>query len=507
MSETHGSPGGKEQALPASSHSNERRPALSTKISPIQAAILVGLTLAVFCVMGALVVALRANSQLLSELAVPDPTTAVATPTPVPSAGLVPTTAPSSTVTSAPRLPTPTATLVVPPDFINRDKLNQIRAIVVNVRGLQPLREVPSQFLTRAQLRQHLETEYAAASVSSALERRREILVALDLLDPSADFRKIALDSAAQNIGGFYSPEEQVLYLVAESVNMFASEEVVYAHEYTHALQDQHFGLTRFLGEGMNADEAIAARALVEGDATLVMEAYQFSEITPDQLEYLAYRASLAEPEVIERVSPSLGVLTLFPYLQGSAFAYALWADAGLGWDKIDAAYQDPPVSSEQIMHPEKYLAHDAPRVVSLPDLSPALGKGWREVERDVLGEVGLLAWLLDHLDWNAASEGAAGWDGDMVTLWSDGQGSTVLVARSIWDAPGEAAEFFETFTDYLTRRALGVPQLTLNEAGRRVWEYEGRATFLARAGDQVLIILAPDRAVLDGVRSLFPEF
>jgi 2-C-methyl-D-erythritol 4-phosphate cytidylyltransferase len=76
-----------------------------------------------------------------------------------------------------------------------------------------------------------------------------------------------------------------------------------------------------------------------------------------------------------------------------------------------------------------------------------------------------------------------------------------------VWDAPGEAVQFFETYTDYLTRRGLGVPKLTLNEPGRRVWEYAGRATLLARAGDQVLIILAPDRAVLDRVKNLFPEF
>ena len=102
---------------------------------------------------------------------------------------------------------------------------------------------------------------------------------------------------------------------------------------------------------------------------------------------------------------------------------------------------------------------------------------------------------------------GAAGWDGDTYTLWLDGQGAHVLVVRTVWDAPGEAVQFFETFTDHLTRRSLGVPQLTLNEPGRRIWEYEGRSTYLARAGDQVLIILAPDRAVLDRVRSLFPEF
>jgi hypothetical protein len=158
-------------------------------------------------------------------------------------------------------------------------------------------------------------------------------------------------------------------------------------------------------------------------------------------------------------------------------------------------------------MHPEKYLVRDEPQQISLPDLGPSLGAGWQEVDRDVMGEIGLLAWLLDHLDWNAAAEGAAGWDGDGYTLWSDGGGAYVLAVRSVWDAPGEAAQFFESITEYVTRRALGVPELTLNEPGRRLWEYTGRAIFLARADDQVLIILAPDRAVLDRVRQAFPEF
>jgi hypothetical protein len=237
------------------------------------------------------------------------------------------------------------------------------------------------------------------------------------------------------------------------------------------------------------------------------MGAYQFTEITDSELQYTAYRASFVEREVIDAVSPSLGVLTFFPYLEGSYFVYNLWVEAGFRWDRVNAAYDAPPVSSEQVMHPEKYFARDEPQVLTLPDLGPVLGEGWQEVDRDVLGEIGLLAWLLDHLDYQAAAEGAAGWDGDKYTLWLNGHGAHVLVVRTVWDAPGEAAQFFETFTDYLTRRSLGVPELILNEPGRRIWEYEGRATYLARANGQVLIILTPDRAVLDRVRSLFPEF
>ncbi|GAB4530247.1 MAG: hypothetical protein Kow0063_08190 [Anaerolineae bacterium] len=483
------------------------QPPAQTGMSGTQMLILAGLGLAVVCVLGALFVSVLLNRDLLLAAITTEQTapqsTLPSTPTPAPT----PTATPSPTATSLPLPPTSTPTLVVPPDFINRDKINEITGYVVNIRGLQPVRDVPPHFLTRNQLREYLEAGYTQERISSALDRNQELYIAMDLLDPTTDFAAVVLDSAAQNIAGFYTPDQQVLYLVAESVNMFASEEIVYAHEFTHALQDQHFGLARFLDEGLNADQAIAARALIEGDATLVMDAYQFTEITDSELEYMAYRASFVEREVVDAISPSLGVLTFFPYTQGSYFVYTLWAGSGFVWDRVNAAYHDPPLSSEQVMHPEKYLAGDEPRKVILPDLGQALGEGWWEADHNVLGEIGLLAWLLDHLDYETASAGAAGWDGDEYTLWLDGHGARVLAVRSAWDAPGEAAQFFETFTDYISRRALGVPQLTLNEPGRRIWEYEGRATFLARTGDQVLIIFAPDRPVLDQVRNLFSEF
>jgi hypothetical protein len=488
-----------QEPEPGSDKSKEK----PSSMSGTQTAILAGLVLGVLCMLGILIFSILVNRDVLFG-SLPEQ---ALVPSLTPPASPSPTATPSPTVTPVPRLPTSTPTRVVPPDFINRDKIQEITNYVVNIRDLEPLQDVPPFFLTRVQLRERLETEYTAPRISSALDRERELYIALDLMDPTTDLASIVLDSAAQHTAGFYTPYEKKLYLVAESVNMFASEEIVYAHEYTHALQDQHFNLARFLDETRNADQAIAGRALIEGDATLVMGAYQFSEVTASELQYMAYRASFVEQQVIDAVSPSLSVLTFFPYVQGSNFVYTLWADGDFGWDRVNAAYSDPPTTSEQVMHPEKYLVRDEPQPITLPDLAPALGPGWHEIERNVLGEIGLLAWLLDHLDWTTASEGAAGWDGDMYTLWVDGEGSHVLVVQSAWDAPGDAAQFFEIFTEYLTRRALGVPKLTVNEPGRRVWEYEGQATYLARTGDQVIIILAPDRAVLDRVSSLFPDF
>jgi hypothetical protein len=218
-------------------------------MSLTQMLILAGLAVAVFCVLGALIVSVIVNRDRLLGTAPSEQSITQSTPevTSIPSATLTAT--PSPTATSVPRPPTSTPTLVVPPDVINRDKINEIAGYVVSIRGLEPLQEVPSQFLTRAELRQYLETEYTQERISSALDRNRELYIAMDLLAPTADFEAVALDSAAQNIAGFYTPDQQVLYLIAESVNMFASEEMVYAHEYTHALQDQHFGLARYLGE------------------------------------------------------------------------------------------------------------------------------------------------------------------------------------------------------------------------------------------------------------------
>jgi hypothetical protein len=505
--------------------SSESQPAPPARTGPAaisrtQLLILAGLALAVVCVLGVLAAVVIANRGLLPDAPAAEPVAVQEPPAPGPVPTMTPRAQPpvgdaqppfgTATLppadTATPRPPTPTATLVVPPDVINRDKINQITSYVASLRGLKPLRDVPAVFLSQAQLRQKLEAEYTEQRLSSALDRDRELYVALDLLSPAVDFRKIVLDSAAQSVAGFYTPEEQVLYVIAESVNMFAGEEIVYAHEYTHALQDQHFGLKRFLSADMNADQAIAARALAEGDATLVMGAYEYTNITNSEMEYMAYRAAFVKREVIDAASPALGVLTFFPYLQGTRFVFALWAD-GQSWSKVNAAYNAPPASSEQVMHPEKYLAHDAPRAVTLPDLGRPLGEGWREVDRNTLGEIGLLAWLSDHLDQTAAAEGAAGWGGDAYTLWMDEQGHQVLAVKSVWDTPSEAAQFYQTFGDYVTHRSLGVPRLTLDETDRRLWEYEGRATFLARAGDGVLIILAPDRAMLERVRGAFPEF
>src|SRR5207249_4153529 len=135
--------------------------------------------------------------------------------------------------------------------------------------------------------------------------------------------------------------------------------------EFTHALQDQHFDLEEAQSGPTDEDRARAALALIEGDATLtsVLFASQFL----DRTEALQ-RDDPDGGTVWANAPPAVERLVEFPYREGFFFALGLWRMAG--YDVLNEAYRDPPRSTTQILHPERYLAHWQPIPVSLPDLA-----------------------------------------------------------------------------------------------------------------------------------------
>jgi hypothetical protein len=175
----------------------------------------------------------------------------------------------------------------------------------------------------------------------------------------------------------------------------------------------------------------------------------------------------------------------------------------------INAAYLNPPTSSEQILHPEKYLdvPKDDPRAVDLPDLTEDLAEGWRLVAQDVLGELVLLTHL-DHFlpSTPDATEAASGWDGDLAALWQDAEGREVLVVRSVWDSPEDATEFANAYASLIETR-LTDPRRVLRPIiprGGRWWRGDAGDAYLQRDDDTVLIIWAPDTDVMERVLSAF---
>ncbi len=133
----------------------------------------------------------------------------------------------------------------------------------------------------------------------------------------------------------------------------------------------------------------------------------------------------------------------LFPYQQGLAFVSTL-AGSG-GWPAVDRAYGRLPDSTEQILHPEKYLAGEKPVAVPLDGaaLAKAMGAGWTSTPADTLGEFQLSTWLRENgvpaLDAQAA---AAGWGGDRIEYLRGPNGAYALALLTRWDTPKDASEF-----------------------------------------------------------------
>ncbi len=322
--------------------------------------------------------------------------------------------------------------------------LPQIRAAVAAIRGLQPSGAVAPVVIDEATLRRNLQAEYDAEYPPAELEKTEHLLATLGLLEVGASLRDLNLDLQAGQVAGYYSPDRDELYVVSRSGGIGPVEWATYAHEYTHQLQDQNFDLD---GLGLDAidqsDRSLARLALIEGDASITQQAWMQEALTPAELGEIV-RASL-DPEglaALQRAPLVLRETALFPYREGLGFATFL-ATSG-GFDSVNAAYDDLPSSTEQVIHPEKYLAREAPLQVVVPEgAGSLLGAGWREEGRDTLGELYLRTWLrAGGLGSTEARAAAGGWGGDRVVLFEGPGGAHAALLVTTWDALEDAAEF-----------------------------------------------------------------
>ena len=213
------------------------------------------------------------------------------------------------------------------------------------------------------------------------------------------------------------------------------------AHELIHALQDQAFDLDAFFPEDEeNDDLARAKTALVEGDAVVGSSEYARTFLTRTEIRQI-YSSGNDGPD-LSRIPPFLFKLLAFPYQQGAVFVTAI--HSGTGWDSVDAAYSDYPLSTEHILHPEKYLAGEQPVTVTLPDFTAALAPGWETIDEGVLGEFIIATYLENRLTGSRAANAAEFWGGDAYALIRNSdQDESALASLSTWDSVEDAQGLF----------------------------------------------------------------
>lgn len=422
-------------------------------------------------------------------------------------------TPPAATATPPPPIspvpPTPTADPppVRTPTLSAQDAaaMDELQRQVSTLRGLTPRRPVPRVLLDPADLSAHVVERFLRDSPRAQLEDDVRVLAALGLLEPGFDLWDLLRRLHEEQTAGYYDEEEQVLYVVSDA-GFGGPERLTYVHEFVHALQDQHYDLRDGLGvraeacRGEQADRCAAVRALLEGDATLLEAQWLRTYASAQDLDELrTFFAAFASP-VFDSAPAFLQEDVLFPYVHGQAFVSHLYRQGG--WAAVEAAYADPPVSTEQILHPSRY-PRDTPSRLAVPDLSAALGEGWVELRRAVVGEWTSRLMLKAYLEPEVAEQAAAGWGGDLLLAYhhaASGQTAVLLVTR--WDTVLDAQQFLYGLRDAGQLR-FG-DHMPRGEAGA-VWGGPGGFALAERGNDQTIWIVAPEAGQVQALRQAVP--
>jgi hypothetical protein len=371
--------------------------------------------------------------------------------------------------------------------------VEQIKQDTAAFRNLRPKRPVRTVFLTSEQLRGQFQAD--AAQASPATRQRDNVQFWLMRLSdtPTYDVLDVQTQALGEDVLGFYRFSDKTMYIRTDTDVLSPRARITLAHEYTHALQDQYYNLSR-LSQVCNprgvcdSDRALAIRALVEGDATITGFTYGQRRLTGDELRSVFGSGDGSGSGGGSALPTFFQQLVAFPYVQGSEFVIEL-VRARDGYSAVDRALRDTPVSTEQILHPEKYLSRprDLPKPVTLPDVARELGAGWRMTDNTNLGELGIRAWFAQLGAPDAAAVGA-GWGGDRFQFFQKDE-AAVLVIATRWDTETDATEYVANITDRMA--AAGVPQTD------GIWNDGARIYALSRNKDRISLIAGNDLAAV----------
>lgn len=392
-------------------------------------------------------------------------------------------------------------------------QMDQIQQDVEAIRGLRMKTDLQRALMTPEELKDTVINDFFKDYTPEEAAGDVKVLSTLGLLEPGFDLLTFYQDLYSEQIAGFYDSETKEMYVVAGE-NFGGMERMTYAHEFNHVLQDQNYDLENGLklnDENCEADTeyCAAVSSLVEGDSTLTETQWILKYSTKqDKKDLLSFQDSYSSP-VYDSAPQYMQQDFLFPYSQGYAFVEGLYNDGG--WQAVDGAFADPPVSTEQILHPEKYPA-DKPMKVEMPDIAGMLGEGWSELDNNVMGEWYTYLFLAYgraeqfRMDEEAAKAAAAGWAGDTYLYYAQDDTEEYLFTwNMLWESPQDADEFFGLAVDYGKAR-WGIPAEDKNN--RTSWTSDADSTIILRkTGERVLWLMSSTAELNQSALNLFTEF
>lgn len=409
-------------------------------------------------------------------------------------------------------------------DGLTDEELNAVvaraMARVEKTRNLEFEEEVPVRIIDREAYRNRTDQAFANATEAERHHHNTKY-EALYMVNQSADALELLRANQGGSVVGFYSIAEKELVLVSDNPETLELDELTLAHELVHALQDQHFDLSRY--DRKTTETHNAVNGIIEGDANYVQNRYQ------DNCEEEAW--GTCEIPDGARTGGGVAHIGLFvvsfqPYSDGPAFVDHIYQNHG--WEGVNEVYDDPPASTEQVIHPRLYGV-DEPADVSISDRSD---DEWHvlELENSInyaeFGEAGIFSMFLypgfasnqgtqiipvssfftneELTPYNYESKYSAGWDGDKLLPYVKNDSESVrdsgYVWKTVWDTSDDAREFNEGYRAMLEYH--GAEETTDNTFIIPVESGFTGAVHLERRENTVTIVKAPTVIEINSIRA-----
>ena len=402
---------------------------------------------------------------------------AAAQPAPTPGPTSVPTVAPIDLLSALPKI------------------MDEAEANVVKLRGIELEVNANVEFKSREDLKEITQGFFRRPDIRQQVFEAQELYKALGLMAEDDDLEEILTKIQLQQVNALFDDQTEKVYVVLEQSTIGATGKLAYALAYMGAVQQELFDIAAIRQRTRNqgADAFRAANALIMGDVSQVSAGYIATALTGDEARVV--REPVADSELLK--APRIVRETvLFPFQEGGEFIAQLFGEGG--WEAVNSAYSDPPVSTEQVLHIQKYIDREEPHNTRIPDISADLGKGWNQVASDTMGEFILRVFLEEYLDLNQASNAAMGWGGDQYSLLNGPLGERLLISMISWDTFQDAAEFLDAFQVFMGVKYQGVEGVSSDgDQSTRQWVTPDETVFVGRIGPAILWITGESRAMV----------
>ncbi|SPF52443.1 conserved hypothetical protein [Candidatus Sulfopaludibacter sp. SbA4] len=334
---------------------------------------------------------------------------------------------------------------------------NGIAKELTQISGMPLHHAVPCDFITKDKINEFLKKRVKDAASPEEIRAEELTLKKFGLVPQDFDLAKNTVDLLTEQAAAFYDYDKKKLFITESTPS--ENQEPVLAHELSHALADQSFNLAKYIRQGRKSDDGATARlAVMEGQATWLMSEYlarKNGQSLKDSPELVAMMSNMSESgggqyPVYESAPLYLRLTLVFPYTKGMLFQNAVFQrDSQYAFAEV---FRRPPVSTQQILHPDKYFANVKPTEPDLPD--PHLPHGYKGLVGGSLGELEHGILLEQYLGKERAAEIAPHWRGCNFEVRENKKAARAVLLYAVeWDSEDAARQYFAAYRELLGKK------------------------------------------------------